>query len=378
MAVLGALWLRPGIRGGNIHVLGLAGWDGNEADSGTDAGPTPDQTDLPPRTLGALAARIHHLAVARARDAIGWYHAKRGRKRRLGVSLRVVAILLTAVAGLHPLMTRVGQTGGTVPTGWLRDPVLPSILLALAALLVLLDRFGDMTSGWIRYMKTEMAIDQALASYLATWAAVRGVKPDGDVDEALAATLLERSRSLIKEVDRLVWDETAQWAAEFRRALAETEKAVEEARRRLDTGSVEVEVENWQELPGGRWTLRVGDEPERTLVGPTGVIAALPAGRVRVTACAEQGGRNVCVERAVEIQTGSTLRATVRLPPGPSSGDGAGAGGGGTEATGRGGTTDAPPGTGQPPPGPGRATPQTPSSQPPGPDASNPTDDAEQ
>lgn len=273
-----------------------------------------------------LVMQIHQLALTRADDAERWYDSGRNRKKRLGVGLRLMAIALTAAAGLHPLI----QQAYTLPAFY-ASPVMPSIFIALAALLVLFDRFGGHTTGWIRFMKAQMSIDQTLAAYNVGWLAERGIEAEPTRERA--DRLLQRSLKLIRSVDRTARDETDEWAAEFRKVLAETERAVEEARRRMDSGSLEVNVTNFDVVPDGRWMLQVGDSPERSVTGARGAETGVPNGIHHVRGSTTVNGLVCQDERAVEVKAGAVTPVELTFtPPRPATGSPSGGNGAGSSA----------------------------------------------
>lgn len=260
-----------------------------------------------PRSRADLVLRLHQLAITRAEDALRWYDAGRAWKKRLGVGLRLMAIAFTAAAGLHPLADQVFGFGQPFD-----NAVMPSILVALAALLVLFDKFGGHTSGWMRFMKAQTSIDQALAAYKAGWLADRGV--EAEPDEERADRLLHRSLKLIRQVDRTVRDETDEWVAEFRKALADSERALEDARRRLESGSVEIVATNYAAIPDGRWTLQVGERSERAVAGARAAETDVPAGIQLVRGSFTANGRLCRDERAADVRPGTVTVVELSFP----------------------------------------------------------------
>jgi hypothetical protein len=285
-----------------------------------------------------LVQHLHALAIARGEDAIRWYDTGRGRKKRLGVALRLLAIIFTAAAGLHPLFHQVFMFDDQFGS-----PVVPSIFVATAALFILFDRFGGHTSGWIRFMRAQTSIDQALAAYKAGWLAERGV--DAEPDSERTDRLLQRSVRLIRDVDRIVRDETDEWVAEFRRAHAESERAAEEARRRLDSGSLEVIATNHAAIPSDQWTLQVSDGPERVIHGARAAETGVGIGVHPVRGSVRLNGLVYQDERAVDVRPGAVTFVELTFPIPPEShahatagGDGAGrnpASGTGTQGNGQ-------------------------------------------
>jgi conflict system pore-forming effector with SLATT domain len=117
---------------------------------------------------GALAKPLDLLfdcVVKEASNSIEWYKIKRKPKQIGGQILRVGAIIVAAVAGLVPVVGEIFQDNGKprIAPGW------ATVALAIAGLLVLLDRFWGFTSAWVRFMLSEQELGDALRKFQFDW-----------------------------------------------------------------------------------------------------------------------------------------------------------------------------------------------------------------
>jgi hypothetical protein len=79
--------------------------------------------------------------------------------------LRLGAILAVAVAGLIPLIGELLKRNDKL---WL-SPAWATVALALAGLLIAIDRFGGYTSGWIRYVRTAQKLTSLQGEFRLDW-----------------------------------------------------------------------------------------------------------------------------------------------------------------------------------------------------------------
>ena len=268
----------------------------------------------------ASLAQVHARLVADAREAADWYAAGKRPKKRVGWLMRVGAIVLLALAGLYPVLTEsVARLEEWSPLG-------ASVAIGAAALLVALDRFMDLSSGWIRYITTETAIRGALRDFELDWqtrrAALRGRVPTVEqVAEILAA-----GREFAMRVQTLVAEETAAWATEFQANLKQLDEAVRAAeveqrtareevraaREAARPGALNLVVPNAAESAGG-WYLSLNGGPEKVYMGPRASIAGLPPGHHHLRVRGTVGGVERASELTADVPSGTIATAEIVL-----------------------------------------------------------------
>jgi hypothetical protein len=167
-------------------------------------------------------------AVAEAESSIQWYLTRIRTKRFWARAIRLAAIGCGAAAGILPMVAQLPGNENAIP------PVWASIFLALAAALVVLDRFFGFSKGWMRFIATEMKLREILEEFRLDWesarAAWKGHAPgEGDVQEMLA-----RAKRFVGQVHRMLRQETGAWIEEFQTALSEIDQAAKKEKREAE------------------------------------------------------------------------------------------------------------------------------------------------
>jgi hypothetical protein len=170
----------------------------------------------------ASLLRVFEQAINYALGAEGWYARKRRTKRQWGRALRVSAILLGTAAAVLPILSEIYTTGGkpTIAPAW------ASVALAVAAALVALDHYFGFSSGWMRFIATELRLTRLRHEFEYEWQdiAVRLIHPISDEDLSMALAL---AKELVLAVDEVVADETEMWIGEFQTTLERVGKSVD-------------------------------------------------------------------------------------------------------------------------------------------------------
>lgn len=161
-------------------------------------------------------------AVEEAESAIRWYQPRIRSKRLWAQGLRLGAIGCGTLAGVLPMVAQLPSMQEAVA------PVWASIFLALAAALILLDRFFGFSSGWMRFIHTEMNLKDLLEGFLLEWEAARS-QWAGPPDTKQVAEMLGKVQEFLAAVHGEVQRETLEWVQEFQRALSEVDRVARRA-----------------------------------------------------------------------------------------------------------------------------------------------------
>jgi hypothetical protein len=176
------------------------------------------------RTAESLGL-LRNYVVEDAQQAIYWYSSKRGFKKRMAQWLRGLAIALTGIGGLMPLVSKLFEVDGRPRF----DPIIGAIFLGLAAILILLDKFFGFTSGWVRFMKAEQHIGRLLKGFLFEYDQLRLAWPETGPTSEQTLRCLTFCHTLVLDVDGVVQRETDAWVAEFQQVLKQIESAADQA-----------------------------------------------------------------------------------------------------------------------------------------------------
>lgn len=163
---------------------------------------------------------LYQFVNAECDQASRWYFVKKKTMKTLGYIFRVGAILALAIAGVIPILGEIFEKGD-VPG---LSPAWSTFFLAIAGVFLSLDRFGGYTSGWIRYIRTALALNRLQSNFRIDWESQRLILQSGQTDSATIGRGIQQCRDFLAQVNSIVGAETDQWAKDFQRVLAELEK----------------------------------------------------------------------------------------------------------------------------------------------------------
>jgi len=207
------------------------------------------------------------------------------------------ALLVTATGALVPLSEQL--VGLKVPGAW------STVLVAAAGLFVSIDRLGDFTSGWVRYMNAQQKVERLRVAFELDWSALK-------VKQATTERMLERATAFVVEVSKVVENETQEWATEFQNALKETERERKAAAEAERTGALEISVTNHESVP--EWTLEVDGNARGRTTGKRLAVTDVLAGMRRIKAYGrDANGKTWSDEKAIKIEGGTAVARELEL-----------------------------------------------------------------
>jgi hypothetical protein len=150
--------------------------------------------------------------LTQAKEAEDWYMRKRKSKRIGGRILRLTSVLLVGLGVLIPILAQVYTDNGepVIAPGW------ASLALVLAATMVALDRLFGFSTGWARFIKTNVRIERLRHEFEFEWQALRTEAGNSAVDPAV---LLELGREFVLAIDEVVEKELLTWSEELHASL---------------------------------------------------------------------------------------------------------------------------------------------------------------
>lgn len=188
-----------------------------------DIEPTVHETDV----WSAANARtqlnkLHDQAVEQTRSAIEWYLDNKRWPARISRTCRFVGVGLLVLGGLCPVLKSAFPAYkffGLLP---LSDA--GYLLLALSGAAILIDKLGNFSAAWMRYITTHLQLNGMLEQFEFEWqiASAGYDLKAGDKDVIPLITML---RDFSAKVSAVVNQETQQWLSEFRATLSVLEKA---------------------------------------------------------------------------------------------------------------------------------------------------------
>lgn len=271
--------------------------------------PIPDFHDLQwdNEHLGESVEKLYQLTIHRANGAAGWYRRNIPRVKRGARWTRIFAIFFAALGGIIPTISQL-----IVIDGNSLNPLWSTVAIAAAGGALAFDRFFGNSSAWIRYITAEMRLSEMLQNFQFQWEAERVAWQGKAPTFEQAQSLVSQSSTFLKEVAKVVQDETQMWVLEFQstlKALDDNLKASAEQNRK---GAINVTVENGASFEKG-WKLFLEDKPLGTYTGTTGAINNLLPGFYTIKVEGKLGDRTAQAVSVASVVAGqiTTLSLTV-------------------------------------------------------------------
>jgi hypothetical protein len=288
------------------------------------SGPAPAW--VPPDWSGDPAAHLEQLreyAEATVDRELSWYiHKKKGRSS-VSQAIRFIALTLTVLGGLVPLLIALFESPQNLPwLSWaasIRFSQLGYILLALAAGLVLVDKYFGYSTGWMRYIVAMQAIEKAREAFRLDWISLRrafaNTPPKSPEQTEVIERMILRARTVILEVKEHSEKETQAWILEFQTNLSQFEKDLKSQMESSKPGGIDVEVVDGNRADSPIEVTLDGMIADR-FSGTAGSIGFVAPGLHRVSARARKGDRDYSASSLVNVGPGQIcpVKLTLRLP----------------------------------------------------------------
>lgn len=269
----------------------------------------PQWDDKDPR--GSLL-RWYGATVRQGEAAIDWYRRKQYWKRVGSRLFRYAAIALVAIGALLPLLSMQGLDQH-LPFLKVLVPQWGYVVFAIAAGFVLGDKLFGFSTGWIRFIKTQLTLESALAELRYDWLALFA-KLSGDVlTQEQIQTLIQRLKAFVVLVHAQVQQETEAWVFEFQSNLADLEKAAKVGAEAAKPGSLQVTVPNAAEFDGGVTATLNGIEVKK-VDGTRCLFLSVMPGQHQVLIKGTKAGKTLDASEIVKITPDSMAAVTVALP----------------------------------------------------------------
>lgn len=264
--------------------------------------------------------------------AIDWYWRSKRWKATLSRAIQLDALVLTALAGLAPIVVQILRSSGVNIPSTFDSGAIASLCVGTAAALIGLDKAFGFSSGWTRYVLTATSMTKLLHEFRMDWAALVAAASDSPTLEQQAG-LIQRAKDFISGIQNMVLQETKDWATEFRDNMAQmekdlksqldtlkaqVEKAAKEKEEASRSGAIELTVTNADRTDGFRFDVvlesasgKLADSVSNSKVWTR--IAIAP-GQYKIAVDAKIKGNPFGTSSVMEVKAGETAKATLDLP----------------------------------------------------------------
>jgi hypothetical protein len=268
-----------------------------------------DEIDWTPSGAHDSAKRVYAYAQGIARQAATYYQKAKRPKKRWATLLRMSALVLATLAGVIPILS-----GATVFGRYLdMAPSWASILIALAAGCVAIDRFFGFSNAWIRFTSAETKIRRLAEQFELEWQAeMVGWRGPTELTDDQIRHCISLCQAFVGQVADVVGEETNAWIAEFTSALKQIEDATKVAPAAKALGGIQVTVDNGDQCDGG-WTVSIDGGAGTLCRGKTAAFRGLSAAVHKVAVTGMIGTKNLQGEALAELSAGEVKTVSMTL-----------------------------------------------------------------
>lgn len=177
--------------------------------------------------IQASISAIYDWVVDNAKDQIAWYDRKRPHKRLWSQGTRIITLLLFGFGIICPLidtgLSTCNPPQDQCSTNFLK---LGYVLIASAGAIVLFDKYFGLSTGWMRFMETQLKMEEGLKEFYHDWALLE-LQENSDENDL---NKLQTLKQFTMKVEQLVQIETRSWAKEFTANISNIDEMINKNR----------------------------------------------------------------------------------------------------------------------------------------------------
>ena len=205
---------------------------------------------------------------------------------------------------LGELFPRNGES--VIRAGW------TAILLGIVGALLLLDRFFGFSSGWMRYISTELQLRQIAQEFQMDWEAEKAAWQGNAPSKDQILQMMARCKAFVPQVNNIVREETRIWIQEFESAIRQIDESAKAKTAITEPGALNLIVTNGDATTNG-WTLSVDNGTPEMYQGKTAGKRNLIPGRHEIKIEGDIGGNVVKAEKVFTVPAGGICEETLTL-----------------------------------------------------------------
>jgi hypothetical protein len=290
----------------------------------------PDRIVWDSADLSKSLQDIRNAVELEGQKAIDWYWKAKRWKRIPSQWIQFFALLLTAAAGLAPIIIQLVKNAGAAK-GFDSGP-LASLFVGVAAALLGLDKAFGYSSGWTRYVMTATSMTKHLHEFRMDWIALSAAAavPPTTVQQS---AMIQRAKEFVSTIQGMIAQETKDWATEFQGNMAQmekdltaqldslkaqVEKGAEDKEAATKSGAVELTVTNADQTDNFSfdivWEGQSGTAVDSVSNAKVWTRINIVPGQYRISINAKRKGTNTSTSTIVDVKPGDTAKPSVTLP----------------------------------------------------------------
>jgi conflict system pore-forming effector with SLATT domain len=273
---------------------------------------------------------IRNVVEAEGQKAIDWYWKAKRWKRIPSQWIQFCALLLTAAAGIVPIIVQLFRNpGAAIPFD---SGPLASLFVGIAAALLGLDKAFGYSSGWTRYVLTATSMTKLLHEFRMDWVALSAAAAVSPTTEQQAA-MIQRAKEFVSTIQALIAQETKDWATEFQSNMAQMEKdlkvQLDSLKAQVDKGAkdkeaatkpgaIELTVTNADKTDSFSFDVVLEGQSGKSMDSVSNAkvwtrINIVP-GQYKIGINAKSKGSITSTSTIVDVRPGDTAKPSVTLP----------------------------------------------------------------
>lgn len=257
---------------------------------------------------------IYDQTVTDIRRQISWYTENSRKKKRLAQSTRWFALITLGLGSVLPVVFDVLRTLGVAEI----PGTFASLVLAAGTGALVLDRQMGFSSGWMRFISTELFLKSRLSAfnYEILIEKVRGAQSNGnEITPEQAESFIRQCANFRAEIWTITNDETRLWMEEFQSSLRSLDDKYRDIVAQIQPGGVQLTVTNGERYPEG-WDLWIESRRVGHYTGKSAAVNNLAIGTHKVTVQVTDKPETR-TEKLVTISSGQVCEVTIELPDTP-------------------------------------------------------------
>lgn len=252
-----------------------------------------------------FAATLQH-----GQAAIGWYRINIRNKRAGSQIIRLLAILLFSVGALIPLVINIARVEGK--SNELFDAQWGYISFAVATGLLAADKFYGFSTGWARYIKTQLVLERGLSDLRYEWVALASKVPCQQPTPDQIQAMIQKLKEFVDFAHTQIEQETEAWVVEFQTSLSDLTTSLKTQTEAARPGTVEVKVTNADKFEKVRALL--DQMSELPLQGNQCVFPSVAPGVHAVTVRGTKDGKEFTGADVVKVTAGVLASVSISIP----------------------------------------------------------------
>jgi hypothetical protein len=263
-----------------------------------------------PQDAATSLKEVYAATVAQGQSAIDWYRTNI-RGMRLGSRIvRLCSISLASFGALVPLLANAFRRQDQT---YLFDPQWGYFAFALAVVVLGIDKFYGFSTGWARYIKTQLALERGLSDLHYDWAALLPNLDNQPLTPERLQPMLQKLKDYSDFVHTQIQQETEAWLLEFQTNLSDLMTTVKAQQDTTKPGSVQVTIANAAQFDGGV-TVNLDQGTELPVQGGQCFFPSVSPGPHAVFVKGIKGGKNFPASDVVKVSAGTVSPISITVP----------------------------------------------------------------